>query len=127
MSLKEKIEPVLTKLDELEDKIDGFNERLTTLENTYDDVKIKASIKADSAALDNLREKVRQFELFQIELKKKNVLMQETYSKHLNVLTHSVQTNMNNYWKTRDVTMKKFENFSKNPDEIEIADAYGLP
>ena len=58
MSLEEKIKLVLTKLNEVEDKIDAFNERVATFE---------VNTKADSAGLYNFMEKVRQFEIFQIK------------------------------------------------------------
>ena len=76
MSLEEKIELVLPKLD----KLDGFNEILGTLENNFDDFEIKVN----SDALDNLKKRIRQFEIFLIAFEK-NALMQESYNKRLNV------------------------------------------
>ena len=68
-----------------------FNQRLTALENKYNDFKIKVHTKTDSDASDNLREKVRQFEIF-----KQNSLMQEyrnkrfyTANKRLAAVTHT--------------------------------------
>ena len=136
MSLENKLDHVLSKLellDEINTKIDSFNNRLTLLERKVEDkieeIEISLVTKAEADTVTRLTERIEKLEKIQINYENKMV-MQESYSKRLNILIHGVKEDI---WEKREDTILKFENLLKNglkiddPDDIELVDIHRLP
>ena len=136
MSLEIKLDHVLSKLellDEINTKIDSFNNRLTLLERKVEDKmeEIESSLvtKAEAHTVTRLTERIEELEKIQINYENK-MIMQESHSKRLRVLIHGVKEDI---WEKREDTILKFENLLKNrlkiddPDDIELVDIHRLP
>ena len=62
----------------------------------------------------------------------KAALMQESYSKRMNILIHVIEEDNNSVWESHKQTTERFENFLEdalkmNPDNIEVVDIHRLP
>ena len=136
MSSQIKLDQVISKLellDEINTKIDSFNNRQTLLEKKVEDKieEIESGLvsKAEADTVTRITERIDKLEKIQINYENK-MIMQDSHSKRLNVLIHGVKEDI---WEKREDTILKFENFLKNglkindPNDIELIDIHRLP
>ena len=128
-TLELKLDQILQKLDALEKKVDSFNTRIFKLENKTATLELNLTAKAET--LDILDDKMRELEKFKSDYEK-TAIMQESYSKRLNVLIHGIEEDESNTWEKREETVQKFETFLNDglnidPDDIELVDIHRLP
>ena len=126
----------LLRLDNIERKIDSFNDRLSSLEAKFfdkcEELDCSLSTKASIEDFEKLNERLASSENFKANYDK-SLLMQESYNKRLNILIHGIKEDKNKAWETRDETKAKFNNFVKeglnieNPNDIELVDIHRLP
>ena len=117
MSSEIKLDQVLSKLellDEINTKIDSFNNQLTLLERKIEDkieeIESGLAAKAEADTVTRLTERTEKLEKIQINYENK-MIMQDSYSKRLNVLIHGVKEEI---WEKREDTILKFEKRTQN-------------
>ena len=96
-TLELKLDQILQKLDALEKKVDSFNTRIFKLENKTATLELNLTAKAET--LDILDDKMRELEKFKSDYEK-TAIMQESYSKRLNVLIHGIEEDESNTWES---------------------------
>ena len=125
-------------MDNIERKIDSFNDRLSSLEAKFfdkcEELDCSLSAKASTGIEDfeKLNERLASLENFKANYDK-SLLMQESYNKRLIILINGIKEDDNKAWKTRDEAKAKFNNFVKeglnieDPNDIELVDIHRLP
>ena len=126
----------LQRLNNIERKIDSFNNRLTSLEakfsNKCEELDCSLNAKASIESIEKLNERLAALESFENNYAK-SLLLQESYNKRLNILVHGIKEEDNNVWETREETIAKFRNFVReglkieDPEDIEYVDIHRLP
>ena len=127
-TLELKLDQILQKLDALEKKVDSFNTRIFKLENKTATLELNLTAKVET--LDILDDKMREFEKCKSDYEK-TAIMQESYSKRLNVLIHGIEEDESNTWEKPEETGQKFETFLNDglnidPDDIKLVDIHRL-
>ena len=128
--LTQSVDFLTKRLDSFEHKFDRINERIADLETKLDG-KCRNIEGTSNRRMDILTEKVATLEKFQPDTEK-TALMQESYSKRMNILIHGIEEDSNSVWESHKQTTEKFENFLEdalkmNPDNIEVVDIHRLP
>ena len=128
-TLEHKLDLILQKLDALEKKVDSFNTRICKLENKT--AALERNLTAKEKTIDILDEKMNKSEKFVLDFEK-TAIMQESYSKRLNVLIHGIKEDEGNAWEKREATVQKFktslnDGLNINPNDIELVDIHRLP
>ena len=142
MNLNQKIDLVITKLDNIEKRLDDFDQKYAKLNDRVDALEKKVESKFDEfdqilnqqseSSNSNLQARIVVLEDFIQNIEKAKV-MQESYDKRLNILIHGIRENSNNAWEKREETIAKFKNFLKNglkmddTEDVEYVDIHRLP
>lgn len=146
MNIETKLNKILAKLDmldEIDTKLESYNDRLTSLElkfetkceeldQQFEEIKQNLEDKAEAVMVNALNQKIEALEEFRSEYER-DAIMQESYNKRLNVIIHGVKEDVGKAWETRAETIEKFQNFVKDglqiedPDDIELVDIHRLP
>ena len=124
---------ITTRIDALDLKMDGFNERLNAVEvkflNRYDELE-KSFTKSKNEA-DDMKVTIDDLIRFK-DQQERTVLQNESYSKRQNILIHGIEEDEKSVWENRDITIQKLKTFMKDGlemdfDKVPIVDFHRLP
>ena len=127
MNLNQKIDLVITKLDNIEKRLDDFDLKYAKLNNRVDALEKKVESKFEEfdqilnqqseTSNSNLQARIVVLEDFIQNIEKAKV-MQKSYDKRLNILIHGIRENSNNAWektgRNYSKVKKLLEKWSKN-------------
>ena len=123
-------------MDNFENKLEGFNTSLTSLNQKLDDRYNKLKSQIDNKAYANGVEEVSErLEILEAKARDREnkALMLESYEKRFNLLIHGIDENLRYAWETREQTKHLVEDFMKaglkikDSSKIVMADCHRLP
>ena len=124
------------RMDNFENKFEGFNTRLTSLNQKLDDRYNELKSQTDNKAYVNDVEEVSEMlEILEAKARDREnkALMLESYEKRFNLLINGIDENFCYAWETREQTKHLAEDFMKedlkieDPSKIAMADCHRLP
>jgi len=129
-SIEDRLDNLILTVAKLADKIENFDKRFDELESKFDQQYLKVK-KESEEKIASLTERLETLETLVIE-SEKSAIMEERYSKRMNILIHGVEEETDSLWETHDQTRAIFENFLAeakkiDPAQADIADVHRLP
>ena len=118
------------RIDQVESKLDGFNRRLDNVE-----LKVNAELnlqkQENDAKIINLSNQLAELQRFK-EQREKEIILQDSFNKRLNILIHGLEEAPSQAWETRNQTKTVYDSFLRealdlNPSDMPIADIHRLP
>ena len=108
-NMDQNIKKINARITEFDEKLDRVSIRLDTLEKNFQtkcqQIDNLQESKVDIESLDDLTAKLAHLEEFKLNYEK-NKIMQESYDKRLNVLIHGIKEDYDNVWEKREKPLK---------------------
>ena len=102
------VNKVNQRINEVESKLDGFNRRLDNVE-----LKVNAELnlqKQENDAKINLSNQLAELQRFK-EQREKEIILQDSFNKRLNILRHGLEEVPSQAWETRNQTKTVYDYF----------------
>ena len=112
---------ITTRIDALDLKMDGFNERLNAVEvkfsNCYDE--LEKNFTKSKNEMDDMKVTIDDLIRFK-DQQERTALQNESYSKRQNILIHGIDEDEKSVRKNRDIAIQKLKTFKKNRLEVDF-------
>ena len=124
---------ITTKIDALDLKMDGFNERLNAVEVKFSNrcEELEKNFTKSKNEMNDMKVTTNDLIRFK-DQQEQTALQNESYSKCQNILIHGIEEDEKSVWENRDITIQKLKIFMKDGlemdfDKVPIVDFHRIP